>query len=67
LVLIITHSALDVCGAPKPFFTGTALRRDGDRLRRGASYFIGEKSVGRMYVVSALSNSLSPCSDFMIS
>jgi hypothetical protein len=30
-------------------------------------YFIGEKSVGRMYVTSTLFTSLSACSDFIIS
>jgi hypothetical protein len=43
---------------PRPF------QRETAHLAR---YFVGEKSVGCMYVTSTFSTNLSACSDFIIS
>jgi len=49
------------------FFAQATLRRDGDCTRRTVCYFIGEKSVGRMYTTSIFSTDLLACSDLITS
>jgi len=49
------------------FFALATLRRDGDCTRRAIRYFIGEKSVGRMYTTSIFSTVLLACSDLITS
>jgi len=56
--------------APTEFLT-SHVNQDCDDLSHESwqiwHYFIGEKSVGCMYVTSTFSTSLSACSDFIIS
>src|ERR1700691_3516445 len=78
----LPHQASPYCAGPSFAFLSDLRRKTRGKGRAGGGlpdklvtigscrirhYFIGEKSVGRMYVESAFSTSLLDCSDFTTS
>jgi hypothetical protein len=70
-MLLKRRRARAICGRVSSFPRfGSLVGKQPSQLNDVATirhYFIGEKSVGCMYVTSTFSTSLSVCSDFTIS